>query len=210
MKAATTTQRATQILMAEHEVILTVLDCLEQLVRDPAAPLDQRAASEILDFLGNFADRCHHGKEEECLFPALTRKGLPREVGPVAVMLAEHDQGRAMVRGMREALSALAQGRSRARDEFAAHARGYVALLRDHIAKENGVLFPMADGMLGELDQAALLEAFGKVEHEDMGAGTHERYIALVGDLVTRLGVQPRAPGPVPTSACCGHGGHKC
>jgi hemerythrin-like domain-containing protein len=65
-----TSLSATQILMAEHEVILNVLDCLEA-VADAASgssELDARSAADILDFLSTFADRCHHAKEEQCLF----------------------------------------------------------------------------------------------------------------------------------------------
>ena len=201
----TATLTPTQILKAEHEVILNVLDCLEKLAA--ARELDIASAWEILDFLAAFADRCHHGKEEECLFPKLVERGLPREVGPLAVMLGEHDQGRAAVRSMRAALDALEHGDLAATARFAAHARAYVELLRDHIAKENGVLFPMADGMLGPADQSDVLAKFGQVEAHDMGSGTHERYLALAEVLSQRLGVDP-AKRPIPqVGACCGHGG---
>ena len=200
----TTTARATEILMSEHEVILDVLDCLEH-VADTAerrGALDARSAGDALDFLAAFADRCHHGKEEGALFPALHRKGLPREVGPVAVMLAEHDQGRAGIVGMRAALAEGDAGLA----AFVAHARAYVRLLRDHIAKENGVLFPMADGMLSSADQRELLHAFDTVEHDDLGPGAHEKYLALAKELGERLEVRrPASRGEPRTGGCCGH-----
>jgi hemerythrin-like domain-containing protein len=204
----TTSMRATQILRAEHEVILKVLDCLER-VADGAASAgvpDLLSAKEILEFLAVFADRCHHGKEEECLFPKLFDQGMPRHVGPVAVMLAEHEEGRSEVAGMRAALAACEQGKREATEQFVAHARSYVQLLREHIAKENEVLFPMADGMLGEVQQQELLTAFGKVERHDMGEGTHERYLALAEGLVSRLGVKPGAHSFAQAGACCSHG----
>jgi len=203
-----TSLRATQILMAEHEVILNVLDCLERLADEAssAGVPDLRSAREILEFLTVFADRCHHGKEEQCLFPKLVERGVPRHVGPVAVMLAEHDLGRTAIAGMRDALAACDRGDRSATERFVQGARVYVELLRDHIAKENGVLFPMADGMLGESDQADVLAKFENVEGHDMGEGTHERYLALAEDLVRRLGVDP-SKRPMPRAgACCGHG----
>ena len=200
----TTTARATEILMSEHEVILDVLDCLEHVAEaaEHRGALDERSAGQALDFLGVFADRCHHAKEEGALFPALNRKGLPKEVGPVAVMLAEHEQGREAVAGMRAALAIGHAGLA----AFVAHARAYVRLLRDHIAKENGVLFPMADGMLSSADQAEVLRAFESVEHDDLGPGAHERYLAIAKELGERLGVQrPASRGAPRAGGCCGH-----
>ena len=207
MQTTTGAARATEILKAEHEVILKVLDCLEKVSGDArrGGAIDLKSAEEILDFLGTFADRCHHGKEEGALFPMLGKKGLPTQVGPVAVMLSEHEQGRAEISGMRAAIASFAQGLAEGADRFATHANAYIDLLRDHIAKENNVLFPMADGMLGPVDQADLLAAFGRVESHDLGAGTHERYLALVDALVARLGVTPPEERPfVHAGGCCG------
>ncbi|MFN0006978.1 MAG: hemerythrin domain-containing protein [Planctomycetota bacterium] len=204
--------RATEILVAEHQVILRVLDCLEKIAEDVRKDreLDLRSAGEILDFLGNFADRCHHGKEEGSLFPALGRKGMPNDVGPVAVMLMEHAQGREQIAGMRAAFVAAEHGRPGGAEDFSVHARTYVDLLRDHIAKENHVLFPMADRMLNASEQAEILEAFGRVESHDLGAGTHERYLALADALVARLGLPPSARPLAPAGGCCGHGASRC
>lgn len=207
MQNTTHVLRATEILKAEHEVILTILDCLERVATDAAGSraIDVDAARQILDFLGTFADRCHHGKEEDHLFPMLIRKGLPRGVGPIAVMLDEHDRGRAEVAELRAALDAHERQDAGAAVRFGEHARAYVQLLREHIAKENDVLFPMADGMLAEVDQATLLEAFGDVEAHDLGSGTHERYLALVEGLVRRLGVTPSGRALPHSGGCCGH-----
>jgi len=203
MQSTKSQATATEILKSEHDVILVVLDCLEKIAGDASAGggLDVLSAQEVIEVLGTFADRCHHGKEEGALFPMLVAKGLPRDVGPVAVMLGEHEQGRAEIAGMR---AALADGPA-ATERFVAHARGYVELLRDHIAKENGVLFPMADGMLDAGEQAELLAAFEHVETDDLGSGVHERLLALVDRLAARLGVVARER-PVLAGGCCHHG----
>jgi hemerythrin-like domain-containing protein len=197
---------ATRQLIAEHDVILKVLDCLERMARGASGSsgLDAQAAAQALDFLKTFADRCHHGKEEGVLFPLMEQHGMPRHVGPIAVMLGEHEQGRARIRGM---ANALADGKG---PEFAHDALAYVELLRDHIAKENEVLFPMADGLLGEAGAAEAWRRFEAVEHEDMGAGTHERYLALSEELCRRFGVEA-ATAPTHGGGCCGHEpGHGC
>lgn len=207
MQTATKAPRATQILEAEHEVILNVLDCLEKLGEEARASkkLDARSARDVLELLGTFADRCHHGKEEGVLFPQLVKKGLPEKVGPIAVMLAEHETGRAEIAGMRAGVAAWDESRPDATERFATHARAYVDLLRDHIAKENGVLFPMADGMLSQPEQEEILRGFAAAETHDMGAGAHERCLALAEELTRRLGVKPSARPTGHAGGCCGH-----
>ena len=203
-----TTLRATQILKAEHDVILNVLDCLEKHAdhAESSGKLDAGTSRDLLHLLGTFADKCHHGKEEGALFPLLVRRGLPENVGPLAVMLSEHRTGRTEIAGMREAVVAWDAGHAGAARQFAAHAYAYVELLRDHIAKENNVLFPMADGMLSEADQEEVLERFTSVESDDIGAGVHERCLALAGELMQRLGVTPGERPIGSTGGCCGHG----
>lgn len=100
--------KPTELLMQEHRVIEQVLDCLEIMAQRANAgdKLDVESAKQAIDFFGNFADKCHHGKEEDCLFPLLEEKGFSREQGPTGVMLHEHEEGRRHVRGMAEATSA--------------------------------------------------------------------------------------------------------
>jgi hemerythrin-like domain-containing protein len=202
--------KATDILRSEHEVILDVLAAIESIGQRAAqsGQLDLASAQEVLDFLRCFADRCHHGKEEQHLFSAMAARGLPREVGPLAVMEHEHDEGRALIARMSEAVVQAEQARDGAASRFAAAAADYVTLMRDHIDKENGVLFPMCDGMLGTAEQDELLRAFETFEHADMGAGAHERFLSLAQGLVQRLGIT-RAPRASGAHACCGHGS-KC
>jgi hemerythrin-like domain-containing protein len=182
--------RPTDVLSAEHRVIEQVLDCLETIAssaRDLGL-LDARLASEALTFLIEFADRMHHGKEELHLFPLMASRGIPRNVGPIAVMLNEHDIGRAEIAKMRTAI----QGASTSREsvsEFIAAAFAYVELLREHIAKEDSVLFPMAESVLRDDDRAQALAAFERVERDSLGDGGRARLIASANELATQLGV---------------------
>jgi hemerythrin-like domain-containing protein len=194
---------ATEILRNEHRVIEQVLACLEKMADRCASggPLDVTSATRALDFFRNFADRCHHGKEEGRLFPLLEGHGLPREGGPTGVMRSEHDQGRRLLHGMAAAVAA--PGAPPARERFAAFARDYVSLLREHIRKEDGCLFPLADRTLSAGEQEALREAFGAVEHDEMGEGTHETYLGLADELADRWGV-PKASNAVRAGEPCG------
>jgi hemerythrin-like domain-containing protein len=198
--------RPTDVLKSEHRVIEQVLSCLEKLADEGDADqkLDATAARQILDFFGNFADQCHHGKEEQYLFPRLEARGLARYQGPTGIMLDEHEEGREHLRVLREALGDAAREDPGAVCRFVRHARAYAQLLRDHIFKEDQGLFPMANGILTPDDQQQLLESFARVESDHLGAGTHEKYLALAGQLAARFAVP--AAAATPEAACCCHG----
>ena len=169
----------------EHQVILAVLDAMDQRADELAAggSLDVEFWLLAAEFLENFADRCHHAKEEDLLFPALQRCGIPQEGGPIGVMKHEHVEGRAL----KERLgSAAARGK---REEVlrSAHALSY--LLREHIAKEENVLFYMARQMLDCEKVEEVLRGFSRVEKDVMGEGTHCRYVDVARRLCAESGV---------------------
>jgi hemerythrin-like domain-containing protein len=91
-----------------------------------------------------FADKCHHGKEEDILFVAMTAMDMPQDSGPVAVMLAEHDEGRQYTAGFRSAAEQMKNGDAAAAADVVRNVYDYVNLLREHINKEDRVLYPMA------------------------------------------------------------------
>lgn len=142
---------ATRVLRDEHVLILEVAGVLERILEAPPSPgaLDLGALEECVRFFRLFADACHHGKEEGHLFPELEALGMSRSAGPIAVMLEEHRQGRALVRTMAEALEA-ARGDGRSAElRLLDAAFRYIDLIRGHILKEDNILFEMADRMVG-------------------------------------------------------------
>jgi hemerythrin-like domain-containing protein len=200
--------RPTQVLFAEHRIIEQVLNCLEQMAEQAASQhtTDWSAAVRSLDFFRNFADRCHHGKEEDQLFPMLESKGFSRALGPTGVMLREHDQGRHLMQAIHESVAHAAKGDAAARGRFITSARAYVELLRQHIGKEDHCLFPMADQILTADDQQSLMHSFDEKEQSDIGTGEHEKYLALADQLADQFGV-PRAGQEAVAVAthCCHH-----
>jgi len=156
----------TEILSHEHRVIQNMLDQLEEETRGIAAgrPLSRDFFDQALDFFRNFADGCHHAKEENLLFPRMKERGVPEAGGPIGVMLAEHRQGRAYLKGIRENLDAAAGGEEPARQIVLANASGYIAMLRAHIQKEDNILFRMARMVLEPDDVAELACDFAAVE----------------------------------------------
>lgn len=174
--------KPTEILSDEHRVIERVLDVLERLTRAPVAGSLERW-TKALEFFRHFADQCHHYKEEKVLFPAMEAHGIPREDGPIGMMLMEHEQGRAHVRAMMSAVDQLAKGDGAATELLLNHAHGYLALLREHIQKEDDILFRMADEVIPEDEQKTLLGAFEDYEAEETGAGVHEKYLKIAREL---------------------------
>lgn len=202
--------KPTEILSSEHRVIEVVLDALERIAEDARRErrLDVESAKSALTFIRNFADRCHHGKEEERLFVKLYERGMPRGVGPIAVMLDDHEAGRRLVREMGAAVDAYERHDSSALQTFADKANEYVELLRDHIGKEDGVLFPMAEAMLRDEDRAQVLADFATFEAADMGAGTHEAMEHIATTLAKRFQLTPSSErGAAAVGGCC-HGAH--
>lgn len=177
--------QATQILKDEHQVILRLLDAMEVASRRIELGNEMPAAffMETSEVLHGFADDCHHRKEEGVLFKAMNARGVPVEGGPIGILLQEHEAGRALVRRMRSAAERWQGGDVSGQKEAARLALDYTALLRQHIAKENNVLFPMADRLFQNGDQGHLVEDFETVEHEETGAGLHEKYLAMVDEL---------------------------
>ena len=180
---------ATETLRKEHDAILRMLDASDEVAN--RLQRDEQVAPEVLggllEFFQLFADRCHHGKEEDLLFPLLEKKGLPRSGGPLAVMLHEHTLGRALVRQMAQATQEFAAGQPVAGRRWAEAAREYGGLLRAHIQKENNILFVMAERMLSDEEQTGLTEAFEKVEDEKMGPGTHERLHGVMAHILSEV-----------------------
>jgi hemerythrin-like domain-containing protein len=176
----------TETLKHEHQIILMVLDAAEREARSiqNSGKVQAEELDRMLDFFRNFADRCHHAKEEELLFVKMQERGMPVRGGPIAVMLQEHDEGRRRVKAVAEALPQARSGDPSALASVRSNLLAYVQLLRAHIDKEDNVLYPMADRLFTPEDQRALTKAFEKVEAEEIGEGVHEKYHQLAHDLV--------------------------
>jgi hemerythrin-like domain-containing protein len=196
--------QATEILSQEHRVIEQVLNCLEKFVdrAEAGGSCDWWDAGQMYAFFRDFADRCHHAKEEDCLFPKLEARGFNPEAGPTGVMRSEHAQGRRFLSMMKKGIEAGARGDRHALNVFARNARGYLELLRAHIHKEDHCLFPMADQTLGVRDQDEMLREFANVEHKPGFEEAHEKYLVLADSLAEKYGVERIGPT---CSVCCGH-----
>ncbi|HVM74698.1 MAG TPA: hemerythrin domain-containing protein [Candidatus Saccharimonadales bacterium] len=168
---------ATQILRQEHETILEMIGALEAIVHqlETGGAIPVETLNRLTEFFVLFADRSHHGKEEDLLFPLMERRGVPRAGGPLGCMLAEHDEGRGYIRAMKESAGGCAQAEGAARSQWANAARGYATLLRNHIWKENEILFQIAERVLSPADQSELARQFAQVQQEKLDSETETR-----------------------------------
>ena len=171
----------TDVLKQEHRVIEKVLDAVERELGN--GTIDKTFMTQALDFFRNYADRCHHAKEENELFPALESAGIPREGGPIGCMLGDHAAGRLLLQTIAEQLDAAADGDGDAQRNVRHAATTYVELLRQHIQKEDNVLFVMADQVLDWPEQTAMLTAFDAAERASGTAATRARYVELADEL---------------------------
>ena len=177
----------TAILRDQHKKILKVADVLEQvLAAGQAAPLDFDAVADCVSFIRLFADALHHGKEEDLLFPALEAKGMPRDGGPIAVMLHEHKLGRGFVGTMVAELPAAREGDHSAQAKLADAGSSYIHLIRDHIMKEDGILFGMADQMIDGPTCKSLCAAYDGVCQRRFDGCTVAELEAILARLVER------------------------
>lgn len=177
--------KPTEELLEEHTAIRTMLGILESACQqiDAGQAPNPTDLGKMLEFLKVFADKCHHAKEEQYLFPAMEQAGVPKEQGPIGVMLAEHDLGRTFIGSMVKELDRYTSGEKAVLQKFAREARGYAQLLDQHIEKENQILFPLADRILSKEVLEHLSTDFERMEVEVIGSGRHEEFHAWLREL---------------------------
>ncbi len=172
----------TAVLKEEHRAIERMLAVMETAAQRLEAGEEVRPGlfREAVDFVRNFADKNHHGKEEDNLFPRLEERGVPKEGGPLGMMLHEHDLGRGFIQSIDDAIEAYEGGDEASGRVIAENIGSFTRLLAEHIWKEENVLFQMADQVLSEDDQQDLAERFERVDAEVSGPVVLKGYIDLL------------------------------
>jgi hemerythrin-like domain-containing protein len=166
-----------EMLEAEHRVIQRVVGAMVRL----EAALEQGGEPKVemlratVEFMRQYADRCHHGKEEAYLFTLLERKGVPIGGCPLGGLTHEHEKGRALVTALAEATEAYQRDGVAAREAVKQSLHALAALYPAHIWKEDYLLFPMANKLLSAEEQRNLRGQFELVEAE-LGREAYDRF----------------------------------
>jgi hemerythrin-like domain-containing protein len=187
--------RASRDLRQEHVHVLRMIKILETLrpriAQGDVPPPEDWA--DIVAFLRVFVDRCHHGKEERVLFPALMQAADDDTRALVEELLVEHVEGRRLVATLALAartepvLPGDPQGERRFDPGLADEAiGGYVSLIRPHVVHEERLLFPIADRILAPELQETLQQEYDVIQQEVTGAGQHEEFEQTVQRLKER------------------------
>jgi hemerythrin-like domain-containing protein len=150
--------KCTDYLMQDHKIILRSLNVLQSMATTPnSEEIDQNDVAALLRFLRIFADEHHHGKEEGVLFPELMRSS-EAQGGPLRHLLFEHNQERSLVEGLEEAL------RTNKRVEFFVLADRVTSRIRNHIQKEDGILFPILEALITDTQDDKVSAEFEKFQ----------------------------------------------
>lgn len=139
---------STTSLRKDHDLIEKVIKSMETTVQllENGKSIPESILLPVIDFSKNFTDVCHHSKEENSFFPALGKAGMPTNMGPIAVMLMEHEKSRKIAANMEQSTKTyLSKGDT---TKLISDMKEYVEHITEHLWKENNRLFMMAEARL--------------------------------------------------------------
>jgi hemerythrin-like domain-containing protein len=179
---------ATESLRKDHDLIEKVVKAMEVTLSmlKSGKKIPESILMPTLDFTKNFTDVCHHGKEEESFFPALGQTGMPTNMGPIAVMLMEHEITRKIANHMEgSAKEYLVSGNS---DALVSDIAQYIEHMSQHLWKENNRLFMMAEMRLSGVSDKmnAELDSVEKKKLDQLGKSRQD-YESLVQNLQSEI-----------------------
>jgi len=177
--------KAVEQLKKEHENIKLMLNILNKICDKLQCrkEFNQEHFSKIIEFLEVFVEKCHHGKEENFLLPAMLETGVPQDRGPAAFVIMEHKGLHRYFKDISEAYTRLKNGDSKMSEQISENLKKYITLLTQHIDKENNSFFLLVDSLLSEAKQKDLAEDFEIFEMEYISAEKHEELCELLKHL---------------------------
>lgn len=175
-----------KIMVEEHENIRRMLKVIRKVCYRvmTLGDFDIEDVSKIIDFVRIYADKHHHGKEEDILFETMN-KNIQKlaESGAITGMYIEHDQGRLYMNNLEKAIEDFKNGDDEARLDIIANAISYADLLDRHIERENNAMYRFAENMLDDNSKYYIEEETSKIENEATKEGLQDKYLSLLKDL---------------------------
>lgn len=176
--------QAIEILVNEHDSILKMIKITQTILEnDDKTNVNTDHVEQIIDFIRNFADKYHHLKEEDVLFMEMENHGMSREGGPIAVMLHEHDEGRAYIKQAVDSIGKLKEGDDSGFGQIKDNLLSYCMLLTNHIGKENNILYPMAERLLPPAVKEAMTGNFEETNSTTVDNEYFDKYLKMVDEL---------------------------
>jgi hemerythrin-like domain-containing protein len=173
-------------LMAEHRVIERMLDVLAEEADSisRSGRTEPRLIDQATDFIRTYADRCHHGKEEDILFRRLAAKPLdPKLAQTMADLIEDHVRGRAITRRLVDANERYGRGEQDALPDVESCLRELVEFYPVHIEKEDRHFFKPCLVYFTDAEKALMLADFDEFDR----ALIHEKYRGMVAALDARV-----------------------
>ncbi|MBN1533836.1 MAG: hemerythrin domain-containing protein [Spirochaetes bacterium] len=174
-------------LMIEHRLIEKMLKIVGRelaiITRDRV--VDPVFIDTIVDFIRTYADRTHHGKEEDILFRELEKKDLDsKDRQGMRELIDEHVSARKTVRELVEATAGYAGGDAAAIDVIIARLSFLIDFYPVHIRKEDRVFFPDTEKYFSDDELEEMLDEFWEFDRKMI----HEKYSGLYDSLSKRYG----------------------
>ncbi|CAK0767059.1 Hemerythrin HHE cation binding domain protein [Gammaproteobacteria bacterium] len=177
-----------ELLVEDHETTEKLFDAVSKACASPNGPTRPFIADVVI-YLNEYVDGCHNKKEENHLFPILEQRGIPSDGGPLAVMLAEHEQSKRFLAQVTKTGNAYAHGNLAILSDFVAAFNAYATLVKTHYWKENDILFKMAQRTLTDADVESVMAGIVKTEAA-LGPNTHEHYHAIARRVIAAGGLE--------------------
>jgi hemerythrin-like domain-containing protein len=174
--------QARGLLMIEHRLIERMLT----IIKNAMGKIGQKQKADpafvdtAVDFIRMYADRTHHGKEEDILFRELKNKPLSDEDRQVMDELVEdHVFGRQLTKALADANTSYRHGDEAALADILEKLQGLIDFYPRHIEKEDKVFFPASRAYFSDEEDGAMLEEFREFDRTMI----HEKYKAVVEEL---------------------------
>jgi hemerythrin-like domain-containing protein len=175
-------------LREEHGVTMKMLATLQRFIAK-VVDLEEGESKDLkalIEFFEIYVDRCHHGKEEQVLFPALSRTRTAGIDSLIGSLMQEHREARTSMEQIESHAVTLHSCSEAARYEFRERADRYVDLVRKHIRKENSELLPLIEERFSETERLQIAGQFHDVEKATLGSSGLEIFLVSVRRLLQK------------------------
>lgn len=175
-------QTISSVMKHEHDIILQVVDALEKNAEDlmDGHPFNPEFYLKFIDFQRNYADKFHHAKEENILFPELQKQKETADNPEIKLLIHQHILTRAYVDNIEKALE------SENIRKIITNAIDYGKMIRGHIKREDNQYFPLVERLLPEKIKDKIVGKFTTSDAE-LPKGSNEKYIALAKEIRTMV-----------------------